>query len=431
MMAWHGLGCRGERDLPALRRSFWLTLLGALAATPACGPGGPDAGAADAGAQGGAAGAAGAAGAGGEGALGGAGGGGAGGGGGGGGSAACLAASEHEAVLDIEEPSLCLVARYVAGGLHLGLDPVTFHTISPTWGAHAGPLVVAPAGEPGKAKLGRWKVPPEPTGKLVPEVDGLALGIATSGGIFLGSQAVDLPFAGRTLVSWTGDFGTTAGEAILLDGSSVAERFPASGLYGAAALGGKDGKGRLLHTGLSPVGAPALGPAGLYAADGCQKGALCDGKLAAAWGDASGPVATDTLGNAFAIQASIAKGEQSLRGFAAPGVAPGAGPSDGQEIFSIPGFGGELAALGPAGGEPGRVFFQPFDSKSFAALDVVVQRYAVAQGSVSAVGAPQVALHMTKAGTAVTLMRDPADRLWVGVATTPDESTFFVLADRP
>ena len=73
--------------------------------------------------------------------------------------------------------------------------------------------------------------------------------------------------------------------------------------------------------------------------------------------------------------------------------------------------------------------FQPFSATTFAAEDVVAQRYGVAGGDIVPQGMPTPALTMTTPGTEVVLVSDPSGRIWVGhgVSEDPAQSRWFVL----
>ncbi|MBI4954435.1 MAG: hypothetical protein HY908_20590 [Myxococcales bacterium] len=356
--------------------------------------------------------------------TGGAGGGGAG-GGGAGGVAPCLDPAEHAGVLALDEPGLCLVGKYTAP-FEVG------YALSPTWGRHGGPLVVGAGGTAGTADVTRFAVPATATGVLAGATTSVPLGIVASGSVYLGATAIDLPFGAFTLLSWTGDFGTSEGEVLLVTGAAVAARFAVSGFFDGVGIGAPAG-GRLLYTGLTPLAEGASAPPlpAAYSADFCAGLDLCASGPVASWGEANGPIALDADGNVFVVETSFSTGDLALRGFAASTVAPGAPATDGVELFTLPGFGSELAAMGGAGAAPGLVFFQPFDPTSFEALDVVGLRYITSDALVGAVGPAHTAITLATPGTAVSLMADATGRLWLGAVTAPGETTFFVLGRDP
>ena len=361
-------------------------------------------------------------GSGGEGAIGGSGGGGAGGeaGQGGGGASPCLPSSEHLADFDIALPGLCLVAKYQAA-MQVGFS------LSPTWGRHAGPITASYQPSPDdKVVLTRWMLPSGPTGELTAETQDVPVVIAAPA-VYFGAQAVDLPFFGWTMVSWTGNYGSTDGEAIFVSNGAVVSRHAALGVFGALGIAGPY-TNRLVHTGLGALddtASPAL-PA-LYATDFCPDPPPCDHVTVASWGEANGPVCADQDGNLFALATSFSTSQQTLRAFEASTIAPGAGQAAGNALFTIGGFGSQLAALSPTLIDPGLAIYQPFDSGTYAALDVMAQPYTVAGTDIQPSGAPATALTMATANTPVTLMTDAGGRLWVGIVGASQATTFYVL----
>ncbi len=354
-----------------------------------------------------------------------------GGGGEGGGAPTCLDASAIAGMFTIAQPSLCAVAIYEADGMIVQ----SFQT--PTWGAHGGPLTVTAIGG-GEVTLERWTPPAGASGKLT-KVD-TQVDAQIPAGAFVGSAAVDLPFFGWTAIDWSGAFPDTLGEVILIKGAKVDKRYAANGPFALGGISAAPDQGRLLLTGLSPVGDGAAGANGLYAADSCGNAAMpsllpdgdpaCKAPIAVtAWGDASGPIAVDRDGNAFALTSSFS-GDQEARGFAAASIARGAPATKGSVLFTLPGFGSALAALAPAAGGKGLVAFQPFDGMTFEAEDVIGQRYSVAAGAVNAEGTPDPLLKLAKAGTAVGLFTDDHEQIWVAVPTAAG-TTFVVLARTP
>ncbi|MCA9621594.1 MAG: hypothetical protein KC731_21375, partial [Myxococcales bacterium] len=334
----------------------------------------------------------------------------------------CLADSEHDTVFAIALEDLCLRAKYTA--------PFTVGSYTPpSWGRHGGPvtLVQAYAGPSpdDEITLTRWGVPTEATGELttVEVVGPLATG-ASAGDPFFAGVAVDLPDTLLTLVGWAD--GSLSGKLVALDGSVVADSWDIAGYYWAAAH--SDGTtARLLISALSAPLDGAVGSAGLYAGDWDASTPTDPSPTTVhTWGLANGPVALDGAGNAFAVMTDYLSGNQSLRGFAAASVAPGAIGATGTELWDIPGFGSSLAAVHLAS-DGGWVFYQP---QTFVTEvesgDVMGQRYGDGGGAVSPIGGLVPALTFVEANTEVTLMSDPTDRLWVGVAGE-NGSTFYVL----
>jgi hypothetical protein len=343
-----------------------------------------------------------------------------GGGGAGGNGTPCLSSAEHSQLFEVRIAGLCLVGKYDMAA------EVGFFT-SPTWGRHLGPMTAAYLAETDQAVITRWQVPAAETGSLVAQNSPVALSTSADT-VFFGAQARDLPFLNWTMLSWTGNFGTTDGEAIFVNGQSVEARHNVSGLFAAIGTFSSD-TNRLLHTSLSPFDDVSGGAAAaLYAADFCPGPAMCDALEVAAWGEANGPLALDNNGNLFVMQTAYSTGSETLRGFEASTVLPGSPAVGGSELLTTAGYGSELAAMSPGVDHPGFVYYQPFDSSSYEAKDVMVQPYLVQGTAITALSAPLKALEMVTANTPVTLMTDHLGRLWVGIAAPgTGTSTFYVL----
>ncbi len=353
-------------------------------------------------------------------------------GGGGAGGVTCLDPSASASFFTLSDPSFCVVAIYET-------DTSLGFADSPTWGAHGGPLTLQTGKSEGTVDLLRWKLPAGTTGKLTAEVTHLDAMIPPK--TFLGGQAFDLPFFGWTAFSWTGAFPNTQGEILLVKGATVDQRYPVNGAFALAGGATDPEHGRLLYAGLSALADAATNSNGLYAADSCGTSAkpallpgpdpTCKAPLAiSTWGEASGPVAVDRDGNAFAVMSSFSSGTQEARGFTASTVARGQGATDGTKLFTLPGFGSSIAALAPTAKAAGVVIFQPFNPTTYEAEDVIAQAYSVASATLKAEGSPATFIKPAKSNTSLSLMRDADDRLWVGVPVTGG-STFAVLAHTP
>ncbi|WP_437605980.1 hypothetical protein WMF20_33700 [Sorangium sp. So ce834] len=347
--------------------------------------------------------------------------------GGGADSVGCLDARSHGAPFSLVDPAWCAVAVYTTD------EEIGFASV--TWGRHGGPMF-ARSDAGGAAEIVRLTPPEGADGELAAASTTIDAGVPD--GAFLGAQAVDLPFFGWTALSWTSAFPDTLGEVILIEDRAVravAERYEVNGFFAAAAV-----EGRLLYTGLSPLGDPAAGANGLYAADRCgaagqdarlvpEGDASCAAPAAvAAWGDSSGPVAADLRGNVVAVLPS-ADGTQEARGFATEAIARGAGPTEGDVLFSLPGSGTSLAALAPEQGAPGVVVFQPSDPATYEALAPVAVATSDDGGRVRAEGSPAPLVELATAGTQLSLFTDDANRLWIG-GPLPDGGFLFAVAVR-
>jgi hypothetical protein len=353
-------------------------------------------------------------------------------GGTGGSAPTCLDAAAIADVLTIKDATLCAIARYDAAE-ELGFS-------APSWGAHGGPLTLR-AGMNGTFDLVRWTPPADTKGALAKQevnVDG-----KIPAGAFLGGQAVDVPFFGWTALAYTGAFPVTTGELLLVKGSAVDERYATNGAYAVAGIGAANAQGRLLLTGLSTVGDATAGANGLFAADTCGAGATaallpgmdatCKAPITVAtWGDSSGPVAVDHAGNAFVVMSSF-DGSQEARGFDAASIARGAAPTAGAKLFTIPGFGSNLAALAPTATAPGILAYQPSDGTTFLPGDVLEQEYTVAGGKLAAMGVPKTLLQAATANALLYVIVDDQDRLWVGTDKVAPltGATYVVLSRTP
>ena len=350
-------------------------------------------------------------------------------GGTGGSAPTCLDAAAIADVLTIKDPALCAIARYDAAE-ELGFN-------APSWGAHGGPLTLR-AGMNGTFDLVRWTPPADTKGALTKQevnVDG-----KIPMGAFLGGQAVDLPFFGWTALAWTGAFPNLAGELLLVKGSAVDKRYATNGAYAVGGSSAANMQGRVLLTGLSTVGDATAGANALFAADTCGTGALLPGMDAtckapitvATWGDSSGPVAVDHAGNAFIVMSSL-DGTQEARGFDAASIARGAAPTAGLKLFTIPGFGSNLAALAPTATAPGIVAYQPTNGTTFLPEDVLEQQYTVTGGKLAAMGVPKTLLQAATTSAMLYVMVDDEERLWVGTDKTAPATgaTYVVLARKP
>lgn len=353
---------------------------------------------------------------------------------GGSGGSSCLEPSTYAALFTIEDSALCAVAVYTADEI------ISSYESAPTWGSHGGLLTVAKGAAMGSLALARWKAPSGASGALTKEKALIAAAIP--GEWFAGAQAFDLPFFGWTAASWSAQFPATGGEALLLNGNAVAERYDVNSFFSVVGVGATS-EGRMLYSGLSALDMPGDSKNGLYAADSCGTAAqmprlvpngdaTCKApSVVASWGESSGPVAVDGAGNVFAVMTSFSSGDQEARGFEASTVARGAPATDGVTLFKMPGFGSALAAIAPDEGGVGLLAFQPSDATTFAALDVIAQRYSATAGALKTEGNTSVLLKLTEAGTLLTLTADDQNRLWIGGPNGASGTLIVVLARAP
>jgi hypothetical protein len=338
------------------------------------------------------------------------------------GGQACLDPSAFSLAFTIADASFCAVAVYTA--------PEAFGYQAPTWGSHGGPLVVQPAATGTGVTLERWTAPTGNTGAMTVQTTSVAAALPAS--TFIGAQALDLPFFGWTAISWTNAFPDSTGQFEMIVSGAIATSYTANGPYGVAAVPAASSLGRLLYTGLSPLGMPTTSVPGLYAADACSSPAQALGTgtgcaapaLVAAWGDSTGPVATDSNGDVFAVMPTVATGMQEARGFLASSVASGAAATPGVSLFTMAGSSFSLAALAPSAGDPGLVIFQPDDS-SYTPIDVIAQKFTTSS-SLVAMGTPTKLLSVAP-GQGLSFLVDGSQRLWVAVSGT-SSSKYVLLA---
>jgi hypothetical protein len=340
----------------------------------------------------------------------------------GGATGACLDPSTFSSSFTIADSSFCAVGVYTA--------PEAIGYQVPTWGSHGGPLVVQQGTGTGVI-LERWTVPTGTTGTMTVQTTPVAAALPAT--TFLGAQALDLPFFGWTAISWTNPFPDSTGQFEMIASGAIVTNYTVNGPYGVAALAAASSLGRLLYTGLSPLGAPTTSVAGLYAADACASPAQALGTgtgcsasaLVAAWGDSTGPVVTDSSGDVFAVLPTVATQMQEARGFPASSVARGAAATAGVSLFTMAGSSVALAALAPSAADPGLVIFQPADL-TFTPLDVVAQKFTTGS-SLAAMGTPTKLLTVAP-GQGLSFLVDGSQRLWVAVSGTA--STRYVVLAR-
>jgi hypothetical protein len=297
----------------------------------------------------------------------------------------------------------------------------------PTWGRHGGLLVStfdATGGDLSGVSLSRLSAPVGVNGNLV-DAGAVAIDLGLGAGNFPGAQVVDI-WGDRSAFAYTGTPFDTEGGLVLLDASALVSDLTLIGGFGLGALSQLPDD-RLLYTALSPVGAAAPLAAGLYVATRCDPGELCDGAAIATWGDATGPLAVDAAGNAFAVMTSF-DGSQAARGWSAEQLDAGAAAGPGTDVFAIAGFGSPLAALAPSGAREGLLVFQAADATTFLPVAPIAVRYAIADGVV--VAEAEEPFLAAGPDTPVSLVADGEERLWVGVPREGGGSTFVVLARR-
>jgi hypothetical protein len=334
---------------------------------------------------------------------------------GGAGPVNCLFAGATVEHFSIATDDLCAVAVIQAPALELAP-----YGASPTWGRHQGPLTFV--GDATGLTITRWAVNGDALGASTKDVSVPSL----PADAFWGAQIVDASQGGNDLAiaSWTGSDFFTQGALVVTGASSTGVSVTATGVFGLGAV-----DGAIVYTGLSAAGGPTNGEAGVYRAALAPSGnALASSAKLEAFGLATGPVAVDDDGNAFALMTDYVAGTQEIRFYAASALQAG-GAATGATLVTLDGYGDAMAALGPRGASPGIVLLQP-NATSGAHLDVVGRRYTTAGSDLGVVGALEPMLALTTPDTNLTLMSDDAGRLWVGAAKSGGGAVFYVL-DRP
>jgi hypothetical protein len=354
----------------------------------------------------------------------------------------CLDPSEYASFFSITDPKLCVVAIYESE-VSVGFDFTLNFNVAPTWGRHGGPMIVLPTADGTGAEIVRLTPPATATGTLMAATT-TAAGVTTED-VYLGSQAIDLPFFNWTLLSFTSAFQMPGGGIVLLQGGTIAKQYPTNGFFAAAALGQPCEPGRLVYTGLRVLAddtAPgAEATAGVYAADSCgtdgsdERLVPMDGETDCAaplavdlWGNASGPLAADTAGHVVAVSTlySTEGPVSEVRGFAAKQIERGAPATVGTTLFSTAGAGTSIASLAPVATDTGIVAFQP-NTETFEALDVVGQRFSVVSGKLQPSGASSTLFALATPGTAVSMFNDIHGRMWLAANNPTGLASFFVV----
>jgi hypothetical protein len=322
------------------------------------------------------------------------------GGGGEGGSGGCLSPAPSDLPFTVDGDDLCLVRVVDAPGLSLAAYGAT-----PSWGRHDGLLTLAIRGA--SLTRTRWSLDGD---VLVGAPDPTVTVAGVPEGAFFGGLTVDSDVAAEySIAAWSGQDFFNDGELVGFGGTSnEISRGNATGVFGVATVGQ-----RVLYTGLSPVGGPAEGRPGLYAAELASATAGFEGAtLVDEFGEATGPVALDADARLFAIMTKFTDGTQEVRTYAPSAIDSASPPVVGDSFATLDGYGDALAALAPVGAEPGLLLFQPNDGAG-PHQPVALWRYA-ADGAPEA-AAPAVWLTPEAPDTNVTLTADDAGQLWVGI----------------
>ena len=342
----------------------------------------------------------------------------------GGATGACLDPSSFSSFFTIADSSFCAVAVYTAP------EPIGYQ--APTWGSHGGPLLVQKAASNG-VTLERWTAPSGSTGTMTVQTTPVAAALPAS--TFLGATG-PRPSVLRLDRDLVDEPSNCTGQFEMIASGAIATTYTANGPYSAGAVAAASSLGRFYYSGLSPLGMPTTSMTGLYAADACSSPAQALGTgtgctapaLVDAWGENSGPVATDSNGDVFAVMTSFTNSNQEARGFLASSVARGSAATTGVTLFTMAGSSGSLAALSPTATVPGLVVFQPIDSTTYSPLDVIEQKFTTST-SLAAMGTPTTLLTLASGQTqGLSFLVDGSQRLWVAVNGA---STTYVVLARP
>lgn len=292
------------------------------------------------------------------------------------------------------------------------------------WGRHGGPIVTTGTyGSTGAAapKVIAWTVSGSATSAATSASTPIAAASDLPTTLFFGADGmVDLPFAGRSLLSYSGSGAAFPGEALLYASGydRVESRAKVNGFYSGLGIETASGP-MLVYSGLSPLSANAssTNDNGLYAAPLCNGALVGDPPCVApwrlfGWKGASGPVAIDTLGNLF-VGASLsgASTSDAVLGVAKDQLKTGAAatPATIAEVDS--GGTSTMASITPEGSAPGYVVGLGFADAS----PIYAASYTVADGKVTPGSVTKSAIKTASAVTGVSVFSDSDGDLWLAV----------------
>lgn len=292
------------------------------------------------------------------------------------------------------------------------------------WGRHGGPIVTTGTyGSAGAAapKVVAWTVSGSATSAATSASTPIAMASDLPTTLFFGADGmVDLPFAGRSLLSYSGSGAAFSGEALLYTSGydRVESRAKVNGFYSGLGIDTASGP-MLVYSGLSPLSASAspTNDNGLYAAPLCNGALVGDAPCTPAWKlfgwkGASGPVAIDTLGTVF-VGASLsgASTSDAVLGITREQLKAGgaATPATIAEVDS--GGTSTMASIAPEGGAPGYVVGLGFADAS----PIYAASYTVADGKVAPGAVTKSAIKTASAVTGVSVFSDADGDLWLAV----------------
>ncbi len=331
----------------------------------------------------------------------------------------CMDSAVHEPYFSFKLDGLCVVAHYTA-------PYAQGYPNTPTWGRHGGPLTLEQAMNGGDTvTLHRFSPPDATSGALVKASSGLmALDVATSP-LYINTNALDLIPGTPTVVGYD-VFGKPDGEMLWLSDKGVEQRFDVNGLFAYATIPGPNNQTRLLYTAVSAVNLADDPPEpGLFAIDICELSTVCGYAALEIRGDASGPIVVDSAGNVIGVFPSLKTGTQEVLGFAVAEVGFKKLGGGGAVLAELEGSGLPLATLAPTTADHGIALFQTTNA-SFEAQDIIAIPYYNDSGELLSTGpVPAIDIVTDKAGA--DLFNDDQGRIWLGVGTNSDETTYFVI----
>lgn len=292
------------------------------------------------------------------------------------------------------------------------------------WGRHGGPIVTTGTyGSTGAAapKVIAWTVSGSATSAATSASTPIAAASNLPTTLFFGADGmVDLPFPGRSLLSYSGSGAAFPGEALLYTSGydRVESRAKVNGFYSGLGIETASGP-MLVYSGLSPLSANAssANDNGLYAAPLCNGALVGDPPCVApwklfGWKGASGPVAIDTLGNVF-VGASLsgASTSDAVLGVANDQLKTGAAatPATIAEVDS--GGTSTMASITPEGRAPGYVVGLGFADAS----PIYAASYTVADGKVTPGTVTKSAIKAASTVSGLSVFTDSEGDLWLAV----------------
>ncbi|MBS2012850.1 MAG: hypothetical protein JST00_08190 [Deltaproteobacteria bacterium] len=292
------------------------------------------------------------------------------------------------------------------------------------WGRHGGPMVTKGAyGAQGASRPGvvAWAIAGGPTAPAVRTETPIAIASGLPATLFYGADGmVDLPFGGRSLLSYTGSGAAFPGEILLYSSGydRVESRAKVNGFY--SGVGVESAAGPLVvYSGLS---VPSTTPTttndnGLYASPICDGNILAPSPCATpwrlfGWKGQSGPVAVDAMGNVF-VGASLSSGSTSdaVLGIARAQLVVGS-PATAATVAEVDTRGtASIAAVAPEGDAPGWLLGLGYDDGA----QVYAASYRVSDASLTAGTLAKGAISPATGVSGLSVFTDVDGDLWLAV----------------